>query len=351
MLSSGCAGTTNDISEATMEITDSLGRQVTVPVNPDRVLCSGSGCLRYLTYIQAQDKIVGVDDIEKGDTRFDARPYAIANPQFRDYPLFGEFRGNDDPEKMIGLNPQVIFKVMTTIEDADKLQTRTGIPVVALDYGNLGVQRSEMYKTWRIMAKVMGKETRAEELISFIDEAIEDLNNRTKDMPTSQRKTAYVGGIAYRGPHGFHSTEPGYPPFVFTNTNNVASGLGGQATQIAKEKIIDWDPDILFVDLSTIQLDADTGVDELRKDPAYRTLSAVKSGEVYGVLPYNWYNANQGTVLANAYFVGKVLYPDRFADIDPKDKADEIYTFMLGKPVFNELNSAFDNLGFIKLDI
>lgn len=201
------------------------------------------------------------------------------------------------------------------------------------------------------MAKVINKEARAEEVISFFDKAIEDLNNRTKDIPTSQRKSTYVGGVARAGPHGFHSTEPGYPPFTFVNANNVASELGTQGTEVAKEKIVEWDPDILFVDISTIQLEADTAIDELKKDPAYMKLSAVKSGEVYTVIPYNWYNSNQGSVLANAYFVGKVLYPDEFTDIDPSKKADEIYTFLFGKAVFNELNSAFNNIGFKKLDI
>lgn len=350
-LSAGCTSNTTDTSQKTMKITDSLGREVTVPVNPTKVICSGSGCLRYLTYLQAHDKIVGVDDIEKGTSKFDVRPYAIANRQFRDYPIFGEFRGKDDPEKIIALNPQIIFKVQTTIEDADKLQTKTGIPVVALNYGDLGKNRSEMYKTWRIMAKVMNKEARVEEVISFFDKGIEDLNNRTKDVPESQRKSVYIGGVARAGPHGLHSTEPGYPPFIFVNANNVASALGSQGTEVAKEKIVEWDPDILFVDIATIQLETDTAIDELKKDSAYKKLSAVKSGEVYAVIPYNWYNANQGSVLADAYFVGKVIYPEKFSDIDPVKKADEIYTFLFGKAVFSELNSEFNNIGFKKLDI
>ena len=354
-LSAGCTSNTTDTSQKTMIITDSLGREVTVPVNPSKVICSGSGCLRYLTYIQAHDKIVGVDDAETDPERYDSRPYSIANKQLREYPVFGQFRGKDDPEKIIALKPQVIFKTATTIEDADKLQSKTGIPVIALNYGDLGSKRSEMYKTWRLMAKVMNKESRAEELISFVDKTIEDLNNRTKDIPSSQRKSVYIAGVAYSGPHGVHSTEPGYPPFKFVNANNVASGLQGQETQVAKEKIVEWDPDIIFMDASSIQMlrkaGADTAIDELKKDSAYKKLSAVKSGEVYGLLPYNMYNANQELVLSNAYFIGKVLYPDKFADIDPVKKADEIYTVFLGKAIFNEVNFSVDNLGFKKLDI
>ena len=83
---------------ATRIITDALGRRVQVPEHVERVICSGSGCLRLLTYLQAQDKIVAVDDIERRRRRLDARPYALANPQFKTYPMFGEFRGHDHPE-------------------------------------------------------------------------------------------------------------------------------------------------------------------------------------------------------------------------------------------------------------
>jgi len=56
-------------------------------------------------------------------------------------------------------------------------------------------------------------------------------------------------------------------------------------------------------------------------------------------------------VFADAYFVGKTLYPDRFADIDPAKKADEIYTFFVGKPVFAEHNSEYENLGFTEIPL
>jgi iron complex transport system substrate-binding protein len=161
-----------------------------------------------------------------------------------------------------------------------------------------------------------------------------------------------VGGIAYRGPHGFRSTEPGYPPLIFVNAANLAydpSLLGGASRQVtvAKEKLLQWDPDVLFLDLSTLQLAGEaSGLWEIRNDPALKTLRAVQEGKVYGLLPYNWYTKNYGSVLANAYFIGKVLYPDRFDDIQPAVKADEIYQFLVGKPVFDQMNASFENMAY-----
>jgi len=358
-LTCGCTGNASENAQNTAEtsisetitITDSFGREVTVPKNPERVVCSGSGCLRYLTYLQAQDKIVGVDDIEQKETIFDARPYALANPQFKDYPLIGEFRGNDDPEKIVAADPQVIFKTYSTSpDDIDELYEKTGIPVIGLNYGDLTANRNEMSKSLRIMGEVMGKEERAGSVIAYFEEMINDLESRTADIPDEDKKTTYVGGIAYRGPHGLQSTEPTYPPFVFVNALNVAGDMGTEHADVAKEKIIEWDPEILFVDLSTLQTEPNA-ITELKDDPSYQELGSVKSGEVYGVLPYNWYSINYGSVMADAYYVGKVLYPDKFSDIEPDAKADEIYTFLVGEPVFDKMNGAFNNEGFKKLEI
>ena len=77
------------------------------------------------------------------------------------------------------------------------------------------------------------------------------------------------------------------------------------------------------------------------KDPVYQSLDAVREGRIYGVMPYNWYANNYDTVLADAYYIGKTLYPDQFADIDPDQKADEIYTMLDGKPVYGDMKTLF----------
>lgn len=332
-----------------MTVTDGLGRSVQVPKHPQRVICSGSGCLRLLTYLQAQDRIVGVDSIEKRVTRFDSRPYALANPQFKKYPLFGQFRGADNPELVAGLNPQpqVIFKTYGSGGfDPVELQEKTGIPVVVLQYGNLTWGRDDLFGSLRLMGQILGTEKRAEAVVDFMQSAIDDLQKRTKNVPESAKKTCYVGGIAMRGPHGFQSTEPGYPPFEFTNAKNVASDSSRKKqlrhADVAKEKLLEWDPEVLFVDLSTTQIESDgCAFTELRTDPVYQGLSAVQAGRVYTVLPYNWYTQNFGSILADAYFVGTLLYPEQFKDVDPVTKADEIYTFLVGKPVFAAMNKVF----------
>lgn len=358
--STGNVGT-EEIAESTgITITDGLGRNVTIPENVTRVVCSGAGCLRYLVYLQAQNYVAGVDSLEKTKNAIEGRPYVLANPQLKDYPLIGEARGKDDPEKIIEINPQVVLKTSMigqssapTATEADTLQSKTGIPVVSLPYGSLSDEKSraKMYSSLRIMGKVVGKQQRAEEIINYINATMKDLENRTADIPESERKTAYVGGVSMAGAHGIISTEPAYPPFLWVNAKNVAAGMGTDHADIAKEALVDWDPEYLFIDIGTLQLGNEGAIGELKNDTALKGLSAVKNDKVYGVIPYNYYSTNYESVLANAYYVGKVLYPDRFKDIDPEAKANEIYTFFLGKPVFSDLNKQYNNMGFKQIPL
>ncbi len=334
-------------------ITDGMDRTVTIPEQIDRVICSGSGCLRLLCFLQAADTVIAVDDIEAKSSMFEARPYALANPQLKTLPVFGQFRGHDNPEVILSLEPQpqVIFKTYSTMgHDPVELQNKTGIPVVVLNYGNLLDLRPQLAATLRLMGAVLGREARAEAVIEFFETTIADLQRRTEGIEPAQRPRVFLGGVAFKGPHGFESTEPTYPPFQFVNARNLAYDEAMTAkelsnTKIAKEQIVAWDPDILFLDLATLQLGENAGGwHELKTDPAYRTMKAVQHGRVYGVLPYNWYTANHGSILANAYFIGKLLYPERFADIDPAAKADEIYSFLVGVPVFSEMSRLFQDL-------
>lgn len=187
--------------------------------------------------------------------------------------------------------------------------------------------------------------------MTFLRSAIADLGNRTRNV--TRRPSCFVGGIAFKGPHGFRSTEPGYPPFLFLNAENVAApetGKPARHSDATKEQVLTWDPEYLFVDLSTIRAGVESNaLYELANDPAYAHLKALKEGRVFGVLPYNWYTSNHGNTLADAYFIGKTLYPEQFEDIVPAEKADNIYEFLMGGPVFNELDKAFGGLAFKRL--
>ncbi len=340
-------------------VTDVLGRTHTFGAPVTRLICSGAGCLRLAVLLQAQDLVVAVDDMETRKGPFDARPYALANPGLSQLPLFGQFRGRDNPEKILGLSPQpqVIFKTYPTAgHDPVKLETKTGIPVVSLYFGDLAAHRKDFFNALTLMGQVLNKEERANEVIAFFTREIRELDQRTRDIPEEDRPTCFVGGIAFKGPHGFASTEPWYPPFQFVHARNIACPGPDKAllrhSIFSKESLLNTDPQILFLDLSTLQMGkGQGGLHELKTDPVFMGLSAAQAGRIYGVLPYNWYSQNPSSIIADAWFIGKVLYPDRFADVDPRAKADEVYEFLVGRPLFDRMDKSFGNMAFRAVDL
>ncbi len=337
LLGPGCSQGQN--ASRVVTVTDMAGRTVKVPARVERVVGIGAGALRLIVYLDAVDKVVGVEDIEKRDRN---RPYVMAHPELADLPSIGPMHGGE-AESIAVQEPDVIFWTYTTAREADDLEAKTGIPVVVIDYGDLGERRTVLYEALRLMGEVLDRQDRAEELIGYIEETVADLARRTAGIPDEERPSVYVGGVGFRGAHGLLSTEPSYEPLAFVDGRNVAAGLGPEHAMIDSEMLLEWDPDIIFVDRGGLSL----VLDDLRR-PEFGHLRAVRDGRLYGLLPFNYYTCNYATVLADAYYIGKVLWPERFADVDPEAKADEIYEAFLGEPVYESMVEAFGGFGVLQ---
>lgn len=359
---SGCLGNSDNQNgdKKMITVTDAFGRTVQVPDNPDRIAVSGSGSMRYFVYLDVVDRVVAVDYQDNSSNLMpkDKRPYALAHPEIKEKPLLGTSKGMVDAEKLLAVNPDVLFYSATSSNDiasADLIQAKTGIPVVLFYTGNYVTEKDKIDETLVMLGQILHKEQRAKEIIQYFETTTNDLESRIKNVPVPNQ-TVFVGGVAYNGPHGLNGTNPIYMPFDILGLNNVAAGvpLSGPSTGyalVSKEIILKWDPEIIFVDVETETSAGGGAFIELKTDPSYKELTAVKNGEIYAVNPYTSMGVNHETALANCYYVGKILYPEQFKDIDPAEKADEIYTFIVGKPVFEQIQKNANGLSYTKVDL
>ncbi len=344
----------------TVTVTDSAGRTVTVPDNPSKIAVSGSGSSRYFGWLGATDKMVAIDfqDSNLLKRRAETRPYMLANPQIKDLQVLGASKGVVDPELLMKANPEVVFMSGVSdnaVQTANELTEKTGIPVVLFYSGDYVINTAKVEDSLRTIAKVLHKEQRAEDVIKYFADTRADLEARAAKAEGTVKPTVYVGGVSHSGAHGFIGTDPTFYPFMTLSANNVAAGVssttGTGYAETSKEQVIAWDPEIIFIDLNTMEAAGGGGIYELQTDPSYRELTAVKTGKIYALNPHTSMGTNHETSMANAYYVGKVLYPDLFADIDPEAKADEIYTFVDGAPVFKTLKENMNNLSYTQLEI
>ncbi len=323
--------------QGTRTVTDMSGREVEIPENVNEIVGLEAGSLRLITYLNATDKVVGVEQFEKDDQM--GRPYILAHPELLELSSIGPIHGGD-AELIAAQDPDVIFWTYCTAKDANDLQEKTGIPVVALTYGDLGANRDTFHEALRLMGEVLGKENRAEQVIQYIESTIQHIEKRTENISSKRKPEVYIGGVGHHGTHGIVSTEPQYTPFQFVNAKNVADKLGVEHVMVGEGKLVQWNPDVIFLDEGGYSL-----VMNDLKEPQFRTMKAVREENLYGVLPYNYYTTNYGTVLADSYYIGKVLYPEVFGDVEPSEKADEIYEELVGEPVYDDMK---ENLGGFK---
>lgn len=329
------ASTEADSSSDTRTVTDSAGRQVTIPSEVKSIVCLNVGALRYTCYMQAQDLVVGVEDYEQKPGI--SRLYNYVNfDRFSKLPVVGN-NGEHYIEEIIKVNPDVIIISSYGSMDADTLQGKTGIPVVTVP-GSDTTMDEGAYKTFRIMGEVYNKKDRADELCAYMDEVKKDLDTRTAGIKDEDKPSVYVGGVSFKGAHGFEGTEAGYGPFSIIHAKNLADETGQNgAFDIDLEKVLEWDPDIIFVDFN--------GMDLIKEDYAsnadyYKNLTAVKENHVYSQISFRSSASNLETALADAYYAATIIYPEQFKDIDPIKKADEIFEKLLGTAAYDDLKEA-----------
>lgn len=327
----GCGHAETDAGN-TRTITDGAGRQVKVPEKVTSVVCVGVGALRYTCYMGAQDLVVGVEDCEKEPVL--SRLYNYVNiDKFRTLPVIGT-NGNPYAEEIIKIAPDVIVMSKSASVEADDLQKKTGTPVVVVPGSDTTLDQNA-YDTIRIMGKLYGKQTRAEELTAYLKNIAKDLDERTKDIPDGEKPTVYVGGVSFKGHHGFEGTEAGYGPLALIHAENLADTTGKTgAFNIDLEQVLAWNPDVIFVDFNGMSLIKEAYT---QNPDYYNAFTAVQTGRVYSQISFRSNASNLETALADAYYAACVIYPEQFKDVDPVTKAGEIFETLLGVNPYDKL--------------
>ncbi len=316
-------------------ITDSMDRNVEIPYSVERIVCVGVGALRYTCYVGGADRVVGVEDYETKPGM--SRLYNYVNfDLFQNLPVTGT-NGEPFAEEIINVDPQVIVMSSYASQDPDELSQKTGIPVVVVP-GSDTTLDEKAYVTIRILGELYQLEDRAEDLTAYLKSIQKDLDDRTASIAEDAKPTCYVGGVSFKGHHGFEGTEAYYGPFELIHAKNLANTTGQTgAFNIDVEQVLSWDPEIIFLDFNGMNL---INEDYAAHPDFYNALTAVQEGKVYSQISFRSSASNLETALADAYYAACVMYPQQFQDIDPVEKAGEIFTKLLGSNPYHDLEEA-----------
>ncbi len=303
--------------------TDSLGREVELPVQLDRICPSGHTAQQVLLTM-APDKMVGLSQALTDDQ------LAIFGEKFKDYPVFGAVLGAKDDfnrEAVAAAEPQVIIDTgevkKDTEESLDALQEQLGIPVVFVeayldDYG----------AAYQMLGDLLGMEERGAELSDYCTRVYNEVKDAMAAIPEDQRVSmAYLLGDNGLNAIAKTSVQAQVVDMVANNVVVVEDASSkGNGNEVSLEQIAVWNPDLIIFQKGSIY-------GTVGSDAAWSGISAIASNNFYEVPndPWCWMN-NPPTVnqLMGMQWLPRLLYPDAFPD-SIQDVTKAYYRTMYGR--------------------
>lgn len=326
-------------------VVDGLGREIEVPAKVETIVTLGNAS-RMATYLGLADKMITVTSGDNNDSIVMAYGY-YNHDIWADLPVCSSGGyGEINPEVIIEASPDVIL--CTFEEDiVANIEEQLGRKVVAAPQGTLFAEDYE--HALRVFGEACGVSDRAETVIAFIQECLADLDSRTSSIADDNKPTALCAAATFRGGHGIAGVYANNAVFATVNAKDVTVGYIDvqKGVEVDKEQVLEWNPDLIVLDASNLGLVEN----EYAEDPAFfECLNAVKNGELY-----QWPNStsnytNVEIPLVNAYYIGSVMFPEAFADVDFETKAEEIFRFFLGHDGYlSVLNNAGMGYGSVVL--
>lgn len=309
-------------SSETRIFVDSLGREVEVPANIERVATtSNTGQQVLLT--MAPDRMVGLaQTLSDGEAKY-------MGEYLNELPVFGSMynaKGDLNKEALAAADPQVIIdtgeRKQGIEEDLDALQTQLGIPVVFIEtkldgYGD----------AYRLLGDLLNMEDRGEELGAYCDNAYSEVETVMAGIPEDQRvRFAYLVGDAGLSAIAKGSFQGQVVDMVTNNVvvvENVSSK--GSGNEVSLEQIAVWDP-------AMIVFGKDSIYDTVGNEAAWQDVNAIKTGNYYEVpsTPYVWLNhpptVNQ---ILGLQWLARLCYPSQF-DNDMQEVVTGYYKTFYG---------------------
>jgi iron complex transport system substrate-binding protein len=307
------------------ELTDMVGRRVTVPDRIERVI-SLSPPTTQLVYALDVSLLQGINfPLWESEKRLTAEAY-------RRLPVVGGRVGEGrqiNLEVLLAAKPDlVILWTRDGRQDAidqeyEATLGRLGLPVVYVRAGPI----RDYPKALRFLGRVLDRGPRAEELARHGERLLAATDQTLAGLPEQARPTVYYAegadGLATDGEGSMH-----------TELIPIAGGRNVRGTPprtmmgmevISFEQVALYDPDFILVkDRATFE--------RLRSEPRWQHLRAMQAGRMVLIpgLPFNWFDRPPSFMrFLGAAWLTQLLHPDR-ARWDLPEETRRFYRLFLG---------------------
>ncbi len=304
----------NKPATATREVVDMAGRRMTVPVTITRTYSTRPGSVTL--YAVAPDLMVNRSLwMTDGAERF-------MSPAYLKLPF-----SDGSAEEIVRLHPDVIISYFAinpqSIDQADRLSQRTGIPVFMVD-----MEMQRYHEAFKAMGDLLGKQEQTAKMTAYIEKWLLPVFAKAARIPANQRKRVYYAegnrGLNTDPSGSFHSQIIDLVGATNVAQVNRLSGKGMSA--VSMEQVLQWNPDEVIV--WTGMGPSMTTYRAIAADPLWQRVPAVRKGHIHQIpfLPFGWFDRPPGTNrILGALWFAQLVYPEVY-HIDLEAATREYFT-------------------------
>lgn len=289
----------------TFLFTDSVGREVELPTNIERVAVSGP-LAQIVLFALCPDRLVGIA------SKWDKSAEQFLAAEYDRLPELGQLyggKGELNLETLLNSGAQVVIDVgepkKSVKEDLDALTEQTGIPFV-----HVTATISGMGDAYRKLGELLHMPEEAETLAAYCDRVYADTVRIASTV--EKANLLYItgeNGLNVIAKDSYHAE------IIDLLSNNLAlvesPSSKGTGNEVDMEQILLWNPDVILFAPGSIY--ATVGADD-----TWKNVAAIRNGTYYEVPtgPYNWMGFPPSVQrLLGMRWMAKLLYPDA-ADYD-----------------------------------
>ena len=295
--------------------TDNAGREVEVPTEITRIVPS-SLLSQIILYAIAPDLLVGV----ASDRYTDAE--GILSAEYLALPCFGSLSAGSDlnVEELALASPQLIIDIGepkdSVVEEMNALQAQTLIPSVYIS-----TTLETMPETYRTLGKLLGRESRGEELAQFCERIYTRTLSIMEKVGDNKVNCLYVLGEEGLNVIAATSYHAELPDLLTNNLAVVDNPLSkGSGNEVTMEQISLWNPDFVIFGPGSIY-------STVKETETWNQINAIVNHNYVEVpdAPYNWMSMPPSVQrYLGLIWLTAELYPD-YCDYDVKAEIMEYY--------------------------
>jgi len=317
-----------DEAKQTAMVVDSIGRQVKVPVPVKRIACLYAFSGHVVAMLGRCNDIVAISRGLRRDILLNSICPGIGQAVAPKGPAAINI------EELLLARPDIVFVPAETARnrgEAEKLET-FHLPYLVVDFNTVAGQQ----QTIEMVGKAIGAEDRARQYIEYYRTCIDRVQSAVTSIPKDRRVRVYQATVEATRTYGINSLPADWMRLtgIVDVTIDQPLLLQDGEQHASLEQILLWDPDVILTN--------EPGVaDNIRHDPQWATLKAVKEKKVYP-MPIGisrWGHPGSLETPLAMLWTAKIAYPERFTEIDLKEETELFYKKFFGIELSEDLYS------------